>query len=143
MYQRLSARRLFLAGCVTRPVRGPPGLDPYCAERLILGPGQLALLVELKDSEQRHRHRHPIGADDGLVEAEATSPQELAQVGQALGERYLGCHHVAGVHRCRGNEQPAHCGTEQVRVVGGPGILKRSLPQPRRQRRGPEAVALL
>ena len=55
------------------------------AERLVLAPGGLALLVELEQGEERDGHGHAIGAADGVVERARAAAQERAQVREALG----------------------------------------------------------
>ena len=99
-----------------RRLRGPDAgratgwherIDRDLAERLVLIPGRLALLVELEQREQRDRDRDTVGGRDGLVEAEAPAAQQRSQVREALGDRDLRDRDVADVDRLRDAQQLA------------------------------------
>ncbi len=92
-------------------------LDRDLGERLLLGPGRLALLVELEQRVEGDRDRHAVRARHGLGEREPPAPQQRPQVGQPLGDRHLGDGHVAQVDGRRDLEQRADRADEHRRVV--------------------------
>ena len=126
-----------------RRLARPQRLDGDLGERLVLGPGRLALLVELEQRVERDRDRHPIGAAHRLREGEAAPGQERPQVGQALGHGHLGDRHVADVHRRGHLEQVADRAGQDGRVIDRAGVLERRLAQMRGQRGRAEAMPLL
>ena len=118
-------------------------VDRDLPERLVLGPGRLALLVELEQREQRHRDRHPVGGSDRLVEVEAPATQQRPEVHEPLGDRDLRGGDVADVDRLRDPQQRADRRREPIGLVHGDGVLEGRGPERRGQRRRAEPVAVL
>src|SRR5437763_6427526 len=115
----------------------------HLAERLLLSPGELALLVELEQGVDGNRHRHPVRLPHGFLEAEAPLPQKLAQVRQALRDGHLRHRDVAYVDPLGRLEQLADRLAEDGWVVDGASFLERRPAQRGRQRRRTEPVRRL
>src|ERR1700686_1097501 len=122
---------------------GDDGLHRDVAEVLSLLPMCFTAAIELQERKDGDCDGHTIGARDGLIEGEAPSAQELAQVGEALDDADAGYKDVAQADGGRHAQQATDGFAKDSRVLLAVDRLLGGAPQVSWERRRAEAHAML
>ena len=142
---RASVAHATAAAGALRPLLGGARADLDLAERLVLRPRRLALLVQLQQREQRHADGHAVGAADGVLERRPARgrAQQAAQVREAVGDRHARDRQVPDVDPRRHRQQRPDRPAQARGPVDALEVLDVGRAQVRGQRRAAEADAVL